>query len=156
LPPGQVEIALLRDRSIDSLSRARALATLMKLRNIQCAPGDAFDFASLTSITPRPNVAVVSGLYELFDNNQMVLTSLRGLAKSMRAGGGYLVYTNQPWHPQIEMIAATLCNRDHQPWIMRCRTQEEMDDLVRAAGFEKMDMLIDQWGIFTVSLAKRA
>ncbi len=38
---------------------------------------------------------------------------------------------------------------------MRRRTQEEMDTLVREAGFEKLDMAIDQWGIFTVSLARR-
>jgi hypothetical protein len=74
----------------------------------------------------------------------------------MREDGGYLIYTNQPWHPQIEMIARCLTNRDGRPWIMRRRTTEEMDDLVRAAGFEKIDMLIDRWGIFTVSLARRA
>jgi hypothetical protein len=27
--------------------------------------------------------------------------------------------------------------------------------LVEAAGFRKMDQLIDEWGIFTVSLAQR-
>jgi hypothetical protein len=36
---------------------------------------------------------------------------------------------------------------------MRRRTQQEMDDLVRAAGFRKLDMEIDDYGIFTVSLA---
>ena len=74
-----------------------------------------------------------------------------------RAGerGGWLVYTNQPWHPQIEMIARVLHNRDGAPWIMRRRTQAEMDALVRAAGFEKLSMEIDRWGIFTVSLARK-
>ena len=38
---------------------------------------------------------------------------------------------------------------------MRRRTQQEMDDLVRAAGFEKISMEIDKWGIFTVSLARK-
>jgi hypothetical protein len=51
------------------------------------------------------------------------------------------------------MIARVLTNRDGQPWIMRRRTQQEMDDLVRAAGFRKLDMEIDDYGIFTVSLA---
>lgn len=35
------------------------------------------------------------------------------------------------------------------------RTQEELDDLVRAAGFEKVAMEIDEFGISTVSLARR-
>ena len=37
---------------------------------------------------------------------------------------------------------------------MRRRTQEELDDLVRSAGFEKIEMRIDDGGIFTVSLAR--
>ena len=67
--------------------------------------------------------------------------------------GGYLLYTNQPWHPQQEMIARVLPNRDGEPWVMRCRTQAEMDQLVVAAGFEKVRMLIDNDGIFSVSMA---
>ena len=84
----------------------------------------------------------------------MVSASLRGLAAALPEGG-YLIYTNQPWHPQVEFIARVLINRDGQPWVMRRRTQAEMDDLVHAAGFEKLDMEIDADGIFTVSLARK-
>jgi hypothetical protein len=38
---------------------------------------------------------------------------------------------------------------------MRRRTQAEMDQLVADAGFRKLEQRIDQWGIFTVSLAIR-
>ena len=34
-------------------------------------------------------------------------------------------------------------------------TETEYDALVREAGFEKLEMDIDPWGIFTVSLAQR-
>ena len=54
-----------------------------------------------------------------------------------------------------QMIARTLINRDGKPWIMRRRTQLEMDELVRRAGFEKIGMEIDRWGIFSVSVARR-
>ncbi|MCA8973158.1 MAG: class I SAM-dependent methyltransferase family protein, partial [Planctomycetes bacterium] len=59
-----------------------------------------------------------------------------------------------PWHPQLEMIARVLPNREARPWVMRRRTQAEIDDLVSAAGFEKVAMAIDDDGIFTVSLAR--
>ena len=36
---------------------------------------------------------------------------------------------------------------------MRCRSQAEMDQLVERAGFKKVAMRIDRFGIFTVSLA---
>ena len=78
------------------------------------------------------------------------------LARSMEAGS-YLVYTGQPWHPQLEFIARTLTShRDHQPWVMRRRTQQELDQLVQHSGFSKIEQWIDEWGIFTVSLAVRA
>jgi alpha-beta hydrolase superfamily lysophospholipase len=116
---------------------------------------DAFDQASLASIEPRPTLGLVSGLYELFFDNTMVSRSLAGLAAAIPTGG-YLVYTGQPWHPQLELIARALTShRQGQAWIMRRRTQAEMDELVTIAGFEKIEQRIDEWGIFTVSLARR-
>jgi hypothetical protein len=94
-------------------------------------------------------------LYELFPDNALVQQSLSGLADAM-APGGLLIYTGQPWHPQVEYIARTLNNHRGERWIMRRRTQAELDSLVRDAGFEKVDQLIDRWGIFTVSLARRS
>lgn len=146
--------ALLRDYKPENVAAARRLADELALPNITTAVGDAFDRASLAAVTPKPTVAVVSGLYELFPANAPVLASLRGLADAVEPGG-YLVYTNQPWHPQVEFIARVLTNREGQPWIMRRRTQAEMDELVRAAGFEKVRQEIDEWGIFSVSLARR-
>lgn len=147
--------ALLRDFTPANVEQGREIARSMALSDrVTFEEGDAFDEEGLAKITPAPTVSIVSGLYELFGDNDMVLRSLRGIARSMTEGG-LLVYTGQPWHPQIEMIARVLTNRDGKPWIMRRRTQEEMDDLVRAAGFRKIDMEIDRWGIFTVSLAIR-
>jgi SAM-dependent methyltransferase len=146
--------ALLRDYTPANLEAGRRLAADAGLKGVDFQQGDAFDRASLAAVQPAPNVAIVSGLYELFPDNGKVLASLQGIADAV-APGGYLVYTGQPWHPQLEMIARVLLNRDGQPWVMRRRTQEELDDLVRAAGFEKLAMKIDEDGIFTVSLAQR-
>jgi alpha-beta hydrolase superfamily lysophospholipase/SAM-dependent methyltransferase len=146
--------ALLRDYKEANLEAARGLAAELDLKDVAIAQGDAFDRASLAALTPRPTIAVVSGLFELFPHNRPVLDSLRGLADAVEPGG-HLIYTNQPWHPQVEFIARVLRNREGQPWIMRRRTQAEMDELVRVAGFEKLSQEIDPWGIFTVSVARR-
>ena len=117
--------------------------------------GDAFDTAALAAIDPPPTLAIVSGLYELFPDNAQVWASLEGLRAAVPLGG-YLVYTNQPWHPQLEFIARALTShRGGQAWVMRRRSQQEMDELVREAGFRKIEQRIDRWGIFTVSLAQR-
>jgi hypothetical protein len=84
-----------------------------------------------------------------------VSASLRGLADAI-APGGLLVYTGQPWHPQLELIARGLTSHRGGAWVMRRRTQAELDQLVAAAGFAKIEQRIDAWGIFTVSLARRA
>lgn len=117
--------------------------------------GDAFDPASLATLPRDVTVGIVSGLYELFPENAPVRASLAGLAEAV-IPGGYLIYTGQPWHPQLEFIARVLTShRDGKPWVMRRRSQQEMDQLVAAAGFAKVAQETDPWGIFTVSLARR-
>lgn len=153
---GEVEHVLLRDYSPRNVTAGEALIETRGLGDkARFERGDAFDEESLATMDPAPTLAIVSGLYELFPENEPIQTSLRGLAAAVPAGG-FLVYTNQPWHPQLELIARALTShRDHQPWVMRRRTQGEMDALVREAGFEKVQQLQDEWGIFTVSLARR-
>jgi SAM-dependent methyltransferase len=146
--------AELRDFEPKNLEEGRAIARSLGLENVSFVQADAFDRTALAGLTPRPDIAVVSGLYELFPDNEKILNSLKGLAQAVPEGG-VLIYTNQSWHPQIELIARGLCDWDGRAWVMRRRTQAEIDDLVRAAGFEKEQMEIDQWGIFTVSLARR-
>ncbi|NAJ82926.1 hypothetical protein GUB41_24510, partial [Escherichia coli] len=46
-------------------------------------------------------------------------------------------------------------HKDGKPWVMRVRSQGEMDSLVHDAGFDKCTQRIDEWGIFTVSMAVR-
>jgi hypothetical protein len=150
------ERILLRDFSEINVREGELLIRQKGLEAIaRFEKGDAFDRNSLAAIAPRPTLGIVSGLYELFPGNAPIRESLAGLAEAIEPGG-YLVYTGQPWHPQLEMIARTLpSHRDHKPWIMRRRTQAEIDQLVETAGFRKTEQLADEWGIFTVSLAQR-
>ncbi|OCF98800.1 bifunctional alpha/beta hydrolase/class I SAM-dependent methyltransferase [Gilliamella sp. wkB308] len=147
---------LLRDYSDINIRDGQNLINELGLSHlVQFEKGDAFNRQQLAELSPKPTLAVVSGLYELFSDNSLLRESLSGLADAIPKGG-YLIYTNQPWHPQLEFIARALTShRDGQPWVMRRRTQLEMDQLVMAAGFRKVTMRIDQWGIFTVSLAQR-
>jgi alpha-beta hydrolase superfamily lysophospholipase len=146
---------LLRDYSDLNVEQGNALIRAKGLtQTARFVKGDAFDRASLASIVPQPTIGIVSGLYELFPDNTLVRTSLTGLADAIPAGG-LLLYTCQPWHPQLELIARALTShRGGQAWVMRRRTQAEMDQLVADAGFRKLDQRIDEWGIFTVSLAE--
>lgn len=146
---------LCRDWSESALATGRATAKAMELTDrIDHIRGDAFDEASFANVEPKPSIAVVSGLYELFPENDKLQRSLRGIFSAVNPGG-WIIYTGQPWHPQVEMIARTLTNRDGQYWVMRRRPQGEMDALVEAAGFKKEKQWIDDFGIFTVSIARK-
>ncbi|RZI97523.1 MAG: alpha/beta fold hydrolase [Variovorax sp.] len=154
--PVKASSILLRDYSDINVRDGSKLIAEKDLQDVaQFVKADAFDRISLATVTPRPTLAVVSGLYELFPDNEMVRRSLAGVGDAVE-DGGYLVYTGQPWHPQLEMIARALTShRQGEAWVMRRRTQAEMDQLVEEAGFRKIDQRVDEWGIFTVSLAVR-
>ena len=144
-----------RDWSETALATGRANAISRGLADrITHERGDAFDETSLATVNPQPSVIVVSGLYELFPDNEPLRRSLRGIYRALPTGG-WLIYTGQPWHPQVEMIARTLTNRDGQLWIMRRRPQGEMDALIREPGFKKQHQWTDDFGIFTVSVAQK-
>jgi Putative methyltransferase/Serine aminopeptidase, S33 len=154
--PHRPESIFLRDYSDINVRDGTALIREKGLQDVaRFEKGDAFDTASVAAVLPQPTVGIVSGLYELFPDNDMVRRSLAGMAQAIEVGG-YLLYTGQPWHPQLELIARALTShRGGQAWVMRRRTQCEMDQLVEEAGFEKLEQRIDEWGIFTVSLARR-
>ncbi|ROR11461.1 bifunctional alpha/beta hydrolase/class I SAM-dependent methyltransferase [Erwinia sp. JUb26] len=153
--PG-IESILLRDYSDLNVEKGQAMIASRGLSHLaQFRLGNAFDTDSLAALDPAPTLGIVSGLYELFPDNALIKASLAGLALAIPPGG-VLVYTGQPWHPQLKTIAWTLTSHQKgMPWIMRVRSQKEMDALVEEAGFEKQQQAIDEFGIFTVSLAVR-
>lgn len=151
----QADSVELRDYSAINVEAGQALIVEKGIEDAVFKQADAFNQHSIATCEPRPSLAIVSGLYELFPDNALLEQSLAGLAQALPVGG-YLIYTGQPWHPQLEFIARALTSHQKgQAWVMRRRTQSEMDQLVERAGFRKLEQRIDEWGIFTVSLAQK-
>ena len=145
----------LRDYSPINVAAGRQLIAERQLEDIvSFHEVNAYERANYQQLDPRPTLGIVSGLHELFPDNDLILQSLYGLGDAIETGG-YLIYTGQPWHPQLEMIARALTShKEGNPnWVMRRRSQQEMDQLVEQAGFQKIHQWIDEDGIFTVSLA---
>ncbi len=144
-------------RDINQLNLEVAKKTSQQLQvnlaNFECV--DAFNEQSYQNSKIKPNIVIVSGLFELFSDNQLLHTTLSGI-KNIMQNGGYILYTGQPWHPQLEVIARVLNNHQGRRWVMRTRVQAELDELVNYAGFKKLDTEIDDLGIFTVSVAQNA
>lgn len=144
----------LRDYAQANLDAARQLAEALALNHtVEYECRDAFSPDSYPIDESQFDIVIVSGLYELFAENAPVLASLQGIQRQLRPGG-HLVYTGQPWHPQLLMIAQTLNNHCGEPWLMRPRPQAELDALVASIDCRKTQSLIGLAGIFTVSVAR--
>ncbi|MFC6204932.1 alpha/beta fold hydrolase [Psychrobacter urativorans] len=147
--------AELRDYDTHNIQALQAKAQRLNLGDrVLACQRDAFDPASYQqdNNSEKFDMAIASGVFELFSDNTLPATALTGIYASLKEQG-YLLYTNQPWHPEQEFISKTLNNHRGSSWVMRCRSQAEMDQLVDDAGFDKIAMRIDKFGIFTVSLA---
>lgn len=146
--------AELRDYSVEGLKEASRHAEELGLDNVTVRSNNAFEDKTSYDSSERPNVVIVSGLLELFPDNQLALKCIKSAFDTL-ADGGYVIYTGQPWHPQLEFIAQVLPNHRGQSWIMRRRTQLELDALFASVGFEKEKTNVGPFGIFNVSVARK-
>ncbi|WP_282117548.1 bifunctional alpha/beta hydrolase/class I SAM-dependent methyltransferase [Cellulophaga baltica] len=122
-------------------------------KNVRFTNFDCFDPETYKKINFEPTIIIVSGILELFGDNEMASKALAGI-QSVAEKNAHVVYTGQPWHPQLKMIAYVLNSHQKKNWVMRRRSQKELDRLMAYNGIYKETMLIDDFGIFTVSSAK--
>ena len=152
-PAGALQV-ICRDLDARGLAQGAAAATALGLTNVYYEPGDATDAASLAQIRPVPDIVVVSGLYELFTDPAPIARSLRGIY-AILPPGGTLVFTTQVTHPQLELIANVLVNREGRPWVMVCRALAEVEALARAAGFVGIQSQRERVGLFGVTVCRK-
>lgn len=118
--------------------------------NMRFTNFDCFDNDTYAKLNFNPNIVIISGIFELFGDNELIGRAIRG-AVSISQSGGSVIYTGQPWHPQLKMIAYVLNSHQNKDWIMRRRSQGELDKVFSYHGVKKQTMKIDNFGIFTVS-----
>ena len=119
----------------------------IRFTNYSCFEADTYRKLDYT-----PNITIISGIFELFGDNALAAEAIKGVVTI--SDNGYIVYTGQPWHPQLKTIAFVLKSHQEKDWVMRRRSQRELDGLFALQGVKKESMLIDDFGIFTVSLAE--
>ena len=119
----------------------------IRFTNYSCFEADTYRKLNYT-----PNITIISGIFELFGDNTLAAEAIKGVVSI--SDNGYIVYTGQPWHPQLKTIAFVLKSHQEKDWVMRRRSQRELDGLFALQGVKKESMLIDDFGIFTVSLAE--
>jgi SAM-dependent methyltransferase len=152
--PADVILATLRDYKAENVQKAQELAAYLGV-TARIEQADAFSDEDLNRVLPRPNLIVVSGLHEILPDNALICHHFQQLSRILEPGGT-LIYTIQPYHPQLELIARTLNSHTGKPWVMRLRSRQLTQEWAAAAGFQNFEVQIDSVGIFGVVKANKA
>lgn len=145
--------ATLRDYRTENVETARANAARLGI-HATIEQVDAFADADLDRLG-TVDVAVVSGLHEIVDDDARVKNHVRQVARILRPGGTLLL-TVQPDHPQLEFIARVLKSHTGKAWAMRLRPMELTRRWLEAAGFVVEHAEMEPLGIFGVVRARKA
>ncbi|EYB68828.1 hypothetical protein DEIPH_ctg017orf0202 [Deinococcus phoenicis] len=148
--------ATLRDYAPVNVESARALGEELGVRGVTYEQADAFSDEDLArAVQGGPvDIAVVSGLHEILSDDALIERHYRQLGRVVRPGGT-LIYTLQPTHPQVELIARALPSHTGERWVMRLRSRELVGGWAQAGGFQTVARWMEPQGIFGVVLARR-
>ena len=152
---GSIEDVTVIGRDLDpvGLELGRQRAGSLGFTGIRYETGDACDPASLATVEPGPDIVVASGLYELLDPQQ-IQRSMRGVHGILPTGGRF-VFTTQVNHPQLELIANVLTNRNGDPWVMECRSLAQTEGWAREAGFEVLSSRMEPVGLYGITVCEK-
>ena len=145
--------ATLRDYKLENVTKARQLAQQFGV-TAQIEQADAFNDADLDRVQPKPNVVIVSGLHEILPNDTLIKHHFQQLHRILDTAGT-MIFTIQPQHPQLEMIARTLPAHTGLPWVMRVRSWKLIRQWAEEAGFHNFKVQMEPNGIFGVVTAEK-
>lgn len=115
---------LIRDFEASTIRYGNPLIEENKLTSmVTFEQGNAFALDDLATLPTDRMLSVVPGFYELFSDNQLVLTLLNGIADA-HEDGGYLEYTSKLRDPRLAYMAGVVAkHKKDQYWVLACRTQ---------------------------------
>lgn len=138
--------AELRDYRQENIDKARENAQRQQVTNVHFQRADAFD---PTNYQRKWNIVVVSGFWEIIDNDHLVKNCLLNIAQCLEPGA-LIIFTIQPHHPQLELIARTLTSNTGKPWVMRLRSLELFQTWLQEAGLQYVSHKMEPYEIFGV------
>jgi SAM-dependent methyltransferase len=143
--PHRIESEL-RDYKPENIAQAMRNAEARGLKHIRFRQADAFDGANYRE---RWDIIVASGFWEIIEDDRLVKDCMLNAARCL-APGGRLIFTIQPNHPQLELIARTLTSHTGKPWVMRLRSLPLFLNWMNEAGLGRASYRMEKHGIFGV------
>jgi 2-polyprenyl-3-methyl-5-hydroxy-6-metoxy-1,4-benzoquinol methylase len=146
----QIDVEL-RDYKTENIEKAAQNANAHRLKSIQWKQADAFNPANYGD---HWDIVVASGFWEIIDEDALIKGCIANIATSLNPGGS-LVFTIQPYHPQLEMAARALTSNTGKPWVMRLRSLDLYKQWLNEAGLEYVSHEMEQNQIFGVVEARK-
>ena len=141
----------LRDYKTENIEKATQNASVNGLRSIRFKQADAFNAANYGD---RWDIVVASGFWEIIDDDALIKGCIQNIATCLVSGGS-LIFTIQPYHPQLEMAARALTSNTGKPWIMRLRNLDLYKQWLNEAGLEYVSHKMENHQIFGVVEARK-
>lgn len=138
--------AELRDYQPENLDKARRNAQAQQLHHIHFKLADAF---KAENYQEKWDIIVSSGFWEIIDDDPLVKDCFLHVAQCLEPGS-VLIFTIQPAHPQLELIARTLTSHTGKPWIMKLRGLDVFQGWMQETGMHYVSHRMEQHGIFGV------
>lgn len=143
--------AELRDYKKENIEKAEQNARAAGLNNIKFKQADAFNSKNYKK---KYDIIISSGFWEIIENDDLIQKCIKNISSSLNKSGS-LVFTIQPYHPQLELIARTLKSNTGKPWIMKLRSLDLMKSWIKKENLIYLSHKMDKYGIFGVVMAKK-
>jgi SAM-dependent methyltransferase len=151
---GAAVSAVLWDYKTESCEVAASQAEALRV-SARIEREDAFSDDALRRLSPRPNVIIAAGLHEVVPDDDLVRRHFHQVYEALEAPGRF-IFTVQPYHPQLELVARILPSHTGTPWVMSLRPLDLTMAWARAAGFSDFEVWMHESGITGVVIAEKA
>ncbi len=146
--------AICRDMEERWFEKGRNNAAEKGLENIVFEKGDALDWKTFEPLAGKVDICVSSGFYDWIPVDGPVRESMRLIHRVLKPGG-YFVFTNQAGHADMDMTNEVFNDFNSRPLKMTTRPQAEVNEWAKDAGFKIEKSVIDKWGYYSVTLARK-
>lgn len=146
--------ALCRDIDCRWLEEGKQNARELGLRNIDFKRGNAFDENDFKELSKQPNIVVSSGFYDWITDDELVKKSFQIIYDNLPKGG-YLVFTNQSGHVNLELVSKVFQDFNHKPLEMTVRNAELINGWAKEIGFNIVKTEQDKYGYYSITLAQK-
>ncbi|MFI4956499.1 MAG: class I SAM-dependent methyltransferase family protein [Gammaproteobacteria bacterium] len=143
-----------RDYDARWSEEGKAAAEKLNLHSVLFEQGDAFNAEQILSLHPKPNVAVSSGFYDWFNDDNLVKQSMKIIYDALQPGG-YFILSVQSNNRRLKLIEAVFLDFNHEALKMTMRPVETIQSWLRILGFDVQETLTDANNFYSVIKAQK-